>query len=145
MIRWTPRFVFNDGEAHDVTLLLPVGLWRHTVPTVGGDIESDAGHPASYVVSRTYALTMALRFYESEWPAVRALLEFGQLGGPVTWYPDADEPASVFDVYLDGPEVGTEIAPEPDETYPRALSLTIVLSQVDGTPFDALEYFSEAA
>lgn len=137
-MRWTPRFEYAAAE---LELLLPVGLWRHLVPSVGGDIESDAGYPASYVVRRTNQLSIPLRFYESEWPAVRALLEYGQSGAALAWFPDRLELES-FQVYLDGPTVGEPIEPLPDGAYPRALSLNILLRLTDDAPW-VLEYFGE--
>lgn len=138
-MRWTPRF---DYAAVQLELELPQGLWQHRVPVAaGGDIESTAGFPASYIVRRAHILAVPLRFYESEWPDVRALLEYGQTGLPFTWFPDQLELES-FEVYLEGPEVGKAIEPRPDARYPRALSLTIELRRTDDAPWD-LEYFSE--
>lgn len=138
-----PTFTYDDGAPVDLALMLPVGLWRHRLKATGGEAESDAAFPASYVVRRDYQLAIPLRFYESEWPAVRALLEFGQSGGVLTWFPDLESEDS-FDVYLDSPAVGEEINPDPDAAYPRALVLTIVLRRVDGVEWD-LGYFEEAA
>lgn len=144
MIRWTPRFVYNPGVEVDVTLELPVGIWRHSTPTVGGDIDSDAGHPASFIVRRSYSLIVPVRFFESEWTTVRELIEYGQTGGVITWYPDAEELDS-FDVYLEAPMVGDDITGAIDGEYPRALSQAITIRRVDGVAFDGLEYFSESA
>lgn len=127
----------------DLALMLPVALWVHQLKATGGDIESDAAFPASYVVRRDYQLSIPLRFYESEWPEVRALIEYGQTGGAFTWFPDLESEDS-FDVYLDAPGIEADIVATPDATYPRALILTIVLRRVDGEPWD-LGYFAEAA
>ncbi len=135
-----PTFQYPDV---DLALMLPVALWTHRLKATGGDIESDAAFPASYVVRRDYQLAIPLRFYESEWPEVRALLEYGQTGGVVTWFPDLESEDS-FDVYIDSPSIADDIVPSVDAGYPRALDLTIVVRRVDGLPWD-LGYFMEAA
>lgn len=146
MTRWVPRFVWTEGaETIDESLLLPVGLWRHAgPPVVGGDIESDAGQPASFVVRRTRTLSIPIRFYESEWPTVRRLVQFAQGDVSFAWHPDPDD-VRVYDLYLESPAVGEDIAPEPDGVYPRAMSITITVRQVDDSAFDGLEYFTEPA
>lgn len=138
-----PTFAYNDGEAVDLALMLPVGLWNHRLKQTGGDIESDAAFPASFIVRRDYQLAIPLRFYESEWPEVRALIEYAQTGGVFTWFPDLESEDS-FDVYFDAPKIGEDIDPQTDGSYPRAMSLTIVVRRVDGEPWD-LGYFMEAA
>lgn len=127
----------------DIALMLPVRLWTHALKATGGDIESDAAFPASYVVRRDHQLVLPLRFYESEWPEVRALIEYGQTGAPITWFPDLESEDS-FDVYFDSPSIEEDIIAVPDATYPRALGLSIVIRRVDGEPWD-LGYFAEAA
>lgn len=139
-MRRVPTFEYGDV---DLALMLPVALWNHQLRHTGGDIESDAAFPAAYIVRTDYQLAIPLRFYESEWPEVRALVEFGQTGAVIKWFPDLESEDS-FDVYLDAPAIGEEITPTPDGTYPRALFLTIVLRRVDGEPWD-LGYFMEAA
>lgn len=135
-----PTFQYPDV---DLALMLPVALWAHQLKHVGGDIESDAAFPAGYIVRTDYRLALPLRFYESEWPEVRALIEYGQTGAPITWFPDLESEES-FDVYLDAPAIGEDFVAEPDAQYPRALGLTIIIRRVDGEPWD-LVYFEEAA
>lgn len=139
-MRWTPRFEY---AAVNLLLTLPVALWSHQLKQIGGETESDAAFPASFIVRRDYQLAIPIRFHEDEWPAVRALVEYGQTGGVITWTPDTDSEDS-FDVYLDGPAIGEDIAPTVDAAYPRAMLLGIVVRRVDGEPWD-LEYFAEAA
>lgn len=127
----------------DLALMLPVALWNHQLKHTGGDIESDAAFPAAYIVRTDYRLAIPLRYYESEWPEVRALLEYAQTGAVITWFPDLESEDS-FDVYIDSPAIGEDIISTPDGNYPRALSLTIVIRRVDGLPWD-LGYFEEAA
>lgn len=138
-----PTFEYDDGGTIELALMLPVGLWNHRLKQIGGDIESDAAFPASYVVRRDHQLAIPLRFYEAEWPEVRAMIEFGQMGGVIKWFPDLESEDS-FDVYLDAPSVADSIDPQPDGSYPRVLGLTIVVRRVDGEPWD-LGYFMEAA
>lgn len=142
-MRWVPTFQYTDEDPVDVAFMLPIGLWRHTLKQTGGDIESDAAFPAAYIVRRDYQLSIPLRFYEGEWSTVRAMIEFGQLGGIIKWFPDLDSEES-FEVYLDDPSLGDDIVPQVDDSYPRALTIALVIRRVDGLPWD-LEYFAEAA
>lgn len=145
MIQWTPRLFWNDGEVNDETLELPVGLWRHSFPAIGGDIESDAGHPASYVVRRDYLLAVPFRFFEEEWPLIRALVAHGQQEGVIVWYPHAEDLSTFFNVYLENPQLGEDVRPTPDAEYPAVLNLTLTFRRVDGGNWDTLQYFEEAA
>lgn len=142
-MKWTPSFQWFDGVVIDLAFALPVAIWRHQDRTIGGEIESDAAYPAAYTVRDDYLLALPLRFFESEWPLVRALIEFGQTAGVIRWYPSIEDDATYFDVYLDAPALGTDISPIPDAIYPRALVLQIVIRRVDGAAFP-LEYFGEA-
>jgi hypothetical protein len=139
-MKWEPSFRYTDEEEVDVALSLPVGLWNHQDKTIGGEAESDGAFPASFVVRRDYVLAIPLRLFESEWPVVRALVEFGQTGGVIRWFPSIDE-ETYFDVYLESPALGDDFRPIPDATYPRALLLSIAVRRVDGEAFP-LEYFA---
>lgn len=141
-MRWEPAFQWTDGVEVDVALTLPVGIWRHQDRSIGGEIESDAAFPAAYKIRDDYLLGLPLRFFESEWSLVRSLVEFGQTGGVIRWFPTMDDDA-FFDVYLDAPEIGNDITPAPDPVYPRVLHLAIAIRRVDGLAFP-LEYFGEA-
>lgn len=143
-MNWTPAFVYTDGDEVDVSLALPIGLWRHRDRSIGGEIESDAAYPAAYTVTTDYLLVLPLRFFEAEWPTVRALIEFGQTGGVIRWYPAAEDEETFFDVYLEDPAIGTDFQAIPDPAYPRALALPITVRRVDGEAFP-LDYFPEAA
>lgn len=145
MIRWTPRFLWVDENGpNDETLSLPVGLWRHSFPVIGGDIESDAGHPASYIVRREYCLAVPVRYFEEEWPILRAIIAAGQSGEPIVWIPDVEEGTS-YEVYLEAPAIGDDVTPVIDGEYPAALALTLTLRRVNDATWDALQYFEEAA
>jgi hypothetical protein len=142
VIRWTPRLVW---EENDVQMALPVGVWDYTFPTVGGEIQSDAGFPASYTVRKDRCLSVPFRFYEEEWPTIRALVEYAQQSdAPFLWYPDGDED-DYFEVYLEAPALGDDVKPLPDGDYPAVLFLPLVLVKVDGSAWDEVEYFSEPA
>lgn len=145
MIQWTPRLFWDDGEVNDETLELPVGLWRHSFPAIGGDIESDAGFPASFVVRRDYCVEVPFRFFEEEWPTMRALVAHGQAEGVIVWYPHADDLTTFYNVYLESPALGEDVRPLPDGEYPAALSLVLTFRRVDGGNFDDLLYFEAAA
>ncbi len=145
MIRWTPRFLWvDDTGPNDETLELPVGLWRHSFPVIGGDIESDAGVPASYIVRREYCLAVPVRYLENEWPILRAIIAAGQGGAPIVWIPDVEEGTS-YEVYLESPAIGDDVTPVIDGEYPAALALTLTFRRVDDGNWDALQYFEEAA
>lgn len=145
MIQWTPRLFWDDGIVNDETLELPVGQWRHEPKATGGDIESDAGYPASYVVRRDHCLVIPFRFFEREWPKMRRLVAHGQNGGVIVWYPHADDLTQLYNVYLESPALGDAVEPLPDGEYPEALSLVLVFRKVNGANWDELEYFEEAA
>lgn len=142
-LRWRPRFVY--GAAGVTLLSLPVRPWDFLENIVGGEAESGGNALAAFVIRRDQQLSVPLRFYENEWPAVRTLIEYGQTGQPLQWYPAADETDIVFDVYLDGPEVGSQYDSRPDPEYPRAVSLTLVLRRVDGLGWEDMlpSYFEE--
>lgn len=144
MIRWTPRFLWDDDLVNDETLELPVGQWRHQPKAIGGDIESDAGYPASFVVRRDHCLYVPVRFFEDEWPTLRRLIAHGQGGGVIYWYPDVDEVTS-YEVYLEAPALGDPVEPLPDGEYPAALSLVLTFRKASGGNWDDLLYFDEAA
>lgn len=139
-LRWRPRFVF---DTEDFTLELPVAPWDFEENTIGGSAESGAKVIAAFTVRRDLALILPLRFYESEWPLVRALIEYGITGQPITWYPAGAEGTN-FEVYLDNPSAGDSYEGTPDGTYPRALSLGIAVSRRgDGGDWDDLPSYFE--
>jgi len=147
VIQWTPRFLFDDGDlpVGDITLQLPVGLWRHSFPVIGGDIESDGAVPASYIVRRDYCLTVPLRVFEEEWPTIRRMIAHGQQEGVIFWYPNESVNENV-EVYLETPAIGDPVEPRPDGEYPACLIIELTFRRVDGQPWDEdFKYFEEAA
>lgn len=137
---WLPRFVY---AATDTTLSLPVRPWDFLENVVGGEAEAASNVRAAFVVRRDQQLALPLRFFEEEWPLVRALIEYGQTGLPIEWFPDASDTAVSFDIYLDAPEVGDQFTAEPDGEYPQALYLTLVVRQADGLGWDDLAGYFE--
>lgn len=121
-----PRFVFGT---EDFTLELPVAPWDFEENTIGGSAESGAKVITAFTVRRDLTLIIPLRFYESEWPLVRALIEFGVTGQPIDWYPDYTDTLTVYEVYLDNPAAGDDFEGTPDGVYPRALSLAIAVTR----------------
>lgn len=136
-LRWTPTFVYGpDAAPVTLALSLPVALWRHSSRSVGVMRRTATRIPGVTVSQRTQCLTVPLRFFESEWPAVRALIEWGQTKAPFTWIPDADPYSQdqlpvTATVTLVSPKVGDPIAPEPDAIYPRVLSLALTFRQIE--------------
>lgn len=136
MTRWIPKFIYGPADAL-VTLefTLPVGVWLHSSKSGGVLRWTATGSPGATVQLRKQCLTMPLRFTEDEWPAVRALLEWGQTKAPFVWYPDSDplnqdQMVSTI-VVLEAPKVADPLAPQPDGKYPRMLSLSVTFRQIE--------------
>ena len=136
MTRWVPTFIYGPVDAL-VTLAfsLPVGVWLHSSRSGGVIRWTATGVPGPTVQLRKQCLTVPLRFTEAEWPAVRALIEWGQTKAPFTWYPessslDQDQMVST-QVVLEAPKVGDPIMPQPDSNYPRMLSLSVTFRQIE--------------
>lgn len=139
---WRSRFAFG---AEDFTLTLPVAPWDFLDDPVAGSAESGAGVIASFTVIRYSPLALPVRFFESEWPLIEALIIHGQTGASITWYPDADDPDLTYTIYLDSPEVGKEFEAPADGTYPRALSIVLVIRRTNNENWDTLPpYFDRS-
>jgi hypothetical protein len=133
MLPWTPGFGYLAAE---LRLSLPMRPWRHVSPTVGGRRVSATGIPAAYMVRRDAVLEVTIRCYEHEWPAVLAMIAYGQAAGVLTFTPDLAVPGVSREVYLDAPEMGEDVAPERDPDYLDVLTITLRLRAVDGEPWD---------
>jgi len=131
------RFVYSTT---DWSSRLPVRAWERVTPTIGGHRISAAGTPASYIVRRDHILLVPLRFFETEWADVQALIAWGQSGELLTWYPDALDAGTSFSVYMHSPAAGEDITPSRDGTYPGLLDITIGLRSLADTPW-TLDYF----
>lgn len=135
------RFVYGVAPAEvDWAASLPVRAWDRRTSTIGGQRVSAAGTPASYIVRRDQVLLLPLRFYETEWADVSALIEWGQSGETILWYPDANEAGTSFIVYLDNPAAGEDIVPTRAADYPRVLELTLALRSTSSDPW-TLDYY----
>lgn len=130
------RFTYG-AQTFETTI--SVNAWTPTDRTVGGSRIAASGTPAAYVVRRDAMLEMTLRFWESEWIAVANLIAWGQSAQPITWAPDADDPGTTVDVYLDAPAPGDSFSPERVSGFPRVMELALMLRGKDGavpwTPF----------
>jgi hypothetical protein len=136
MIPWRSRFIAGLSGVDTWTAALPLRPWDRNVPTVGGDKISAAGVPASYIVRKDHNLIIAVRFFESEWPALERVIDWGQRAEIIEWVPDFfNTPGTSFETYLDGPKAGTPIRPTRSTEYVRAHELSIELRKVDGTPW----------
>lgn len=129
-----PRFVYGTtGNEVDVSLQLPCRPWGRRSPTVGGSRVAAAGVPGAYVVRRDHVLLLPLRFYESEWPDVDALVTWGQLGESLLWYPDANVVGVSSEVWLHSPAAGDDYSPSRMSSYQPVLELTLELRSVAAT------------
>lgn len=140
-MRWLGLFTW-DGDLESVVFPYPPLMWREERATIGGAARSAGGVLAGYTVREDHRLHVPFRFTAAEWPQLRALLAWAEVGGELTWIPDATQPLVSFDVTLEAPLAGGSALPEPDPTYPKVRVLTLVLRRVDGQPFD-LDYFAE--
>jgi hypothetical protein len=134
------RFVYGVAGASDWSMTLPPGAWGRRSGSVGGSRKSAAGVPAAYTVRRDEVLILPLRFYESEWTSVYAMLRWGQSGESMTWYPDADVTTESYEVWLETPAAGEDVTPTRSTEYPLMLELSIGLRAVDATPW-SIEFY----
>ncbi len=131
------RFVYSTV---DWSASLPVRAWGRRTGTAGGQRISAAGTPAAYIVRRDQVILVPLRFYETEWASVHALIAWGQSGETILWYPDANEAGTSFTVYLDNPAAGEDIVPVRDADYPHMMELTLALRSTSVNPW-TLDYY----
>lgn len=134
-MRWVPTFIFGPGDALEtLALTLPVGLWQHGGPSMGTARRTGTGIPGVSIINRKRILTVPIRFYEEEWPAVRRLIEWGQGKRPFIWIPESDPFAQdqivQATVYLDAPRVVDLVSPIPDANYPRVSSIALTFRQI---------------
>lgn len=130
ILQWLPRFTF--GPADDLEVFepaLPVALWQHSVPTVGITRKTATGLPGVTFRQRQQLIVVPVRYYETEWPAMRRLIEWGQTKAPFLWLPDRDG-SSELTVILSAPRVADAITPEPDGEYLRVSVLRLTFRQL---------------
>ena len=139
------RSRFDYGTVGDITSLimaLPVRPWISREETVGGRRIAAAGRGASHIVRTDAILALTMRFRETDFPAVLAMIAWGQGEELITWFPDANIPATSFAVYLHQPATGTPTSPVRMADFPKVMDLTIELRRQDfpGTPWP-LDFF----
>lgn len=134
------RFVYGVAGVSDWIMTLPPGAWVRSSGSVGGRRIAGGGVPAAYVVRRDEVLLLPLRFWESEWGDVHALLRWGQAGESFLWYPDAAVPGEYYSVWLQSPAAGENVDPSRSTEYPFVLNLTIGLRSVSAAPW-LLEFY----
>ena len=139
---WLSRFVYGPvGELTDWTTTLPVRPWSYPTDSVGGSRTAASGTPAAYVVRQDYLLSFALRLYEAELPALQEMIAWLQAGAETfLWYPDASDPATVFEAYLEEPRPGERWQETRLAQFAEVLEVMITLRRVDGYAW-GLDYF----
>lgn len=105
--------------------------WTPGYNTIGGSRKAASGLPASYIVAEEHLVDLFLRIRETEWAAYRAMIAYGKGAGEITWYPDADEPASYL-CYLEAPLAGERATPTRDSNFLRIFEVQLTLRGVDG-------------
>lgn len=133
-------FTYDDSDT-ELRLSLPITPWMPSATSLGGDIESDAGTRASFIICQRETLGLTLRFYERQWRDVQRFLETVQAGMPFTWTPDPTyrNYREYTDVILEGPAVGSRYEATPDPVFPRVLQLPIVLARLGCSLWDMRE------
>lgn len=132
-----PRF---DWDASTLTLSIPAKPWTPGTQGIGaGREESAAGVPSAWITRRDYTMGVELVFTEAEWPSVRAMIEHGQEGGVITWYPDAAVPATSYACILVAPAIDEDVRPARGE-YFGTLVLSITLRRTTGAAMDPVFY-----
>lgn len=132
------RFEYGTAQAFECTVT--TRPWAPADNTVGGSRISAAGIPAAYVVRRDGLLDLTLRFWESEWTDLLNLVAWGQAANTLTWFPEATDLGTSWDVYLDSPAPGSRFGPSRDGDFPRVMELTVTLRGA-GTGVPWLAYF----
>lgn len=125
--------------SQDFTLSRPYGRTRRGLQGIGaGRMESAAGVPAGWVTRWDRTLALPLRITESEWPQVRAWLEYAMPGGAFSVYLDSRLASSLM-CYLVSPSVD-ELTEGDLEEYPGDEVLQVRIRRVDGQPIDEAFY-----
>lgn len=136
------RFVYGaSGSEIDWETSLSVRPWDRRVDSVGGQRISGAGIPASYIVRKDHILTFTIRFYESEWEEVEALVDWGQQSELMEWFPDALEESVSFDVWLHNPMAGEPLEPTRVPDFPGMMEVTISIRSSDASAW-VIQYYA---
>lgn len=135
-MKWLLKVTYG---ATTLTLTISQAPWTPSSTAVGGSDTSAAGVPEGFVIRRDRALDLRIRFYESEWPAVRAWLEYAQPGGAFTIQPEAAV-ATSYTCYLVSPALGEPIRPERGEHF-GTFDMGLSVRTTNGAPIEP-EYFT---
>lgn len=136
-----PVVFYDDGELQVLSFTISQRPWIPDSIGVGGSSVAAAGAGEAFEVRRDEILEVRLRFFEMQWPAVRAWLTWAQrTQGSFYFYMEAGVPASARLAYLHSPQMGESMKPERGE-YPGTYERTVELRSADGTPWDRA-YFS---
>jgi len=139
---WRPRFIWGTaGSEVNWRLRLPMLPWAIEAPTIGGSRTAAGGIPAAYVVRRDDNLILTLRLYETEVRLARALVAWGQSSEPFAFYPDRDNTAVLFTVYLEDPLAGASFQPTRVGGFPKIFEISLTLRQTNFANWDSLDYF----
>jgi hypothetical protein len=116
------RFLYGGSE---LVTTLPARAWVPGEEAVGTRRITATGVGAGEIIRTDTRLHMTLRFYESEWPDVVALIEYGLTSDLVEWFPEADDPGTSFQVYLDSPEPSEDWGPTRTD-FERVMEIELV-------------------
>lgn len=134
-----PRFVFG---ATDLTLDWAARPWAFPNKSVGGVRWSAADIPASYEVVSKKHIALNMRVQEYERMDVDALIEWGKTTQTFTFWPDASNAGTSYQVRLVHPHAGEDWEPQRDDQYPHQFFVRIVLVKVSGAAWTE-RYFDE--
>lgn len=135
-----PRFEYGPDPTV-VTLAYPQRPWSFRPRTTGNTETTGSGYRVGYRVRHDKLLVVRLRFPMSQWSAVEAMIEYGQLHpNTLTYYPDKDDLATAFVCYLEAPQLGEEWEPPREDSPDVFGDFEIILDKVDKVPWD-IAYF----
>lgn len=135
---FSPKFTYGPGPT---TLLMTQSstIWVPSRLVQGGNTESAAGVPETFVIRKDGLLSVGLRFLESEWASVAAFIDFCLESGSQGWFtffPDQSKGLS-YQSWLLKPKVGDRWDLKRVENYVKAYQLDLELrTRVVGTIYD---------
>lgn len=137
------RFTYTDdaSAAVDLTLGWAGRAWTPASEAVGGrEFSANRAAVASYEIRRDQILGQTLRVRESEWPAVRKMLEHGQRGTVITVFPDSTGVGRT--AYLLTPGYDERIMPRRGD-FPGLLEIDVEWLDTSGSGWDAFAFYDE--
>lgn len=136
-MKFAPKFASGSNTA---TLTIAQRPWVPGVVVMGGADTSWAGVPEAWVDREDRTLALRISCYESEWPALRAVLVYAQRNAAaITWWPDAAVPGTSYSVYLVTPAIGDVLQPERGD-HAGTYEISITVRSVDGTAIEPAYY-----